>query len=1804
MLVFTMVVAGGSPLLAQGMGAPVVASLSSSQTLTEGQDVTISVSVNGTAPFTYQWRKGGGAIAGATGSAFAFAPIRVADAGTYTVTIANAVGSVTSGPVVLAVNAAVAPTIYYQPGNVAFTIGDTINLYASVSGTSPMTFVWKRGTTTLAGSTSSSYTKANAGAADAGTYSFTATNIAGSVTSSSFTVSVNPLSPPVFYYGPGNATVETGGYLSLYASVSGGGVVTYQWRKDGVAIAGATSSSYYKSPVTAADAGSYTVVATNGAGSTTSSAAIVTVSAPVAPTVTSISGPVTVMVGDSFSLSVSAYGTGPLSFQWRKDGTAISGATNGYFSKSNVQTGDAGLYSVLVSNAQGSATSGNVTVAISNARPPVINYHPPSFAVRVGAYMYSISVGASGTGTLSYQWSKNGTPIAGAVSSYLNFYRYAAAGDAGTYTVVVSSAQGSATSEPCVLTILPATVPVITQQLPSQTIRQGQAISLYAYAAGVPEPTFQWRKDGVNISGATSASFSKSNVASSDAGIYSFVATNSAGSATSGGATVTVITPSAPRIIGHPASASLLPGEYFYGLYVNVQSAVPYTIQWHRDGIAVPGAVGSNYYISNAQPSIAGTYTAVVTSTAGNVTSRDAVITVDSNVARPVVTYVSGGAAVAGGEGVSLSVSTSGSGESVQWFKDGVIIANATAKNYSFNNFTPGSAGTYTLQVTNASGTFTSRPIVLELLDAGLAPLITMQPVSATVAAGITAGFSVTTEGERPLAYLWRKDGVNIAGAVSSSHYVSPVGAANTGAYSVVVTNRNGSATSSSATLAIAPVTTVPPIITLHPASRTLAASSPYLDLSVSVADAAGCTYQWRKDGVAIAGASGSYYSTSQGAAGRYSVVVTNPAGSATSSDAVVALTTAASGPVFSTQPQNQAAYYGNTVSFTAAATGSPPVAYQWRKNGVAIAGATAATLTLSNVQDSDVATYSALASDTNGATPSAGATLTLSGGVLPFFTAQPSGVTMPAGQAVTFTASASGTPAPTFQWRRSGVPIAGATSATLQLANIQAADAGAYTLAATNPVGSAVSNSATLTVVYVPPVITAQPQSQNLLVGATAVFNVTASGQPSLSYQWRRDGIDVAGATTSSLALSNVQTSAAGRYSVLVRTDFGSVTSADALLTVGNPITVSPPFNTTAFVGSTATLTAFVASVDPLVLRWAKNGTYIPGATSATLTIPNAQLSDSGVYVLTVSRPDGTVIYPLTGSSALFATISVVPRPAPVFVVQPPFLVTASIGSGVSITARAVGTGNVTYQWIKNEQILPGATASSLVIAPVKFSDAADYRVIARDFVGATVSAVARLTVTGSPWAGTYFGNFPDGDGWALHVTADGSTAFVAMLSARGQIVVARNFSIGGDGRFVFGQAQPVAAAGAADYAPRLFTGEIRATIAQGVLTGQIGGTDLVLDGRRNDAPPVTGARAGFYEAVPLASGLGQLAAIVGADGTMLLVAADAAGVRGGLGRLGTDGAFTAQQPGFQFSGSVDGGNLQGTFVPATGAPVSFGAPAPATGTERLINVATRGVTGPGARVLTAGFVVSGAAPKDVLVRAIGPGLTQFGVAGTLGNPRLRLFRGSTPMIDNDDWSLGGFASQIAEASARLGAFTLAPGSLDAAIIARLEPGSYTAQVTVEGTASGVALVEVYDNGSPSSGSPKLVNLSTRGEVGTGGDILIVGIVVNGTAAKKLLIRGIGPALGAFGVSGALNDPRLQLYQGSTLIRENDNWAESTDNAAIAATGVGVGAFALETGSKDSALLLYLAPGSYTAQVSGVGGTTGVALVEIYEVP
>jgi hypothetical protein len=268
-----------------------------------------------------------------------------------------------------------------------------------------------------------------------------------------------------------------------------------------------------------------------------------------------------------------------------------------------------------------------------------------------------------------------------------------------------------------------------------------------------------------------------------------------------------------------------------------------------------------------------------------------------------------------------------------------------------------------------------------------------------------------------------------------------------------------------------------------------------------------------------------------------------------------------------------------------------------------------------------------------------------------------------------------------------------------------------------------------------------------------------------------------------------------------------------------------------------------------------------------------------------------------------------------------------------------------------------------------------------------------------------------------------------------------------------------------------------------------------------------------------------------------------------------------------------------------------------------QLSAVSARSVAGTGDRTLIAGFIIGGAATgtRPMLIRGLGPALTQFNVSPVLGDPRLNLFDGGARlMATNDDWGGG---SGLSTRFAALGLSPLPAASKDAALSFSLSPGTYTVHVLpATGTAftsSDIALLELYDAGS--AADPGRLNaLSVRGEVAAGDGTLIVGFVVSGTGSRNLIIRGLGPALAQLGIPNALTDPSLALRAGNNLIQFNDDWGgDPTVAAEFAAAGLG----SLPAGSKDAALLVTLPAGVYTVQLSPARGQVGIGSIEIYEV-
>jgi M6 family metalloprotease-like protein len=393
---------------------------------------------------------------------------------------------------------------------------------------------------------------------------------------------------------------------------------------------------------------------------------------------------------------------------------------------------------------------------------------------------------------------------------------------------------------------------------------------------------------------------------------------------------------------------------------------------------------------------------------------------------------------------------------------------------------------------------------------------------------------------------------------------------------------------------------------------------------------------------------------------------------------------------------------------------------------------------------------------------------------------------------------------------------------------------------------------------------------------------------------------------------------------------------------------------------------------------------------------------------------------------------------------------------------------------------------------------------------------------------------------------------------------------------------------------------------VSWGGIFGRSGNTvarfhDLLIE-TPTGLPPVSAVSAGALHTMALAGSLAApIVATLVAQSSGGNVALSWGAVPGAVAyrlEVATDSTFSALLTG-QMSrdlGNVTGTTLTGlasnatyfyrvTSVSASGdtAVSNVGRVAPEP--SRLINLSVRNFAGVGDRTLIVGFAIDGTGPKPLLVRAAGPALAAFGVSGLMADPRVELYQGTTKLSENDNWS--------ANDGRTLGAFAFTSGSLDAVLTTALGAGSYTVQVKGANDRTGNALVEVYD-AQPAVSGAKLYNLSARTQVDPGTPV-IGGFAIAGGTNKTVLIRVAGPGLNAF-MAGAHPDPKLTLYGPSGKLQENDNWSGDDGRA--------LGAFPFAPGSRDAALRVTLAPGTYSVWAESVGQTGGVVLVELYDVP
>jgi hypothetical protein len=566
--------------------------------------------------------------------------------------------------------------------------------------------------------------------------------------------------------------------------------------------------------------------------------------------------------------------------------------------------------------------------------------------------------------------------------------------------------------------------------------------------------------------------------------------------------------------------------------------------------------------------------------------------------------------------------------------------------------------------------------------------------------------------------------------------------------------------------------------------------------------------------------------------------------------------------------------------------------------------------------------------------------------------------------------------------------------------------------------------------------------------------------------------------------------------------------------------------------------------------------------------------------------------------------TVTVVPEPPPTVNISGPSNGgTLSTGTPITVTANASSpTGTIaSVQFFENGISIGTATTAPYTVTFTPLSAGIyTFTAIATDGAGETTTTTPSIVEAFPAAAGlgttAYFGQYQG-------LTDGGRFAFMVVDGSYGTYIGHSNAATGAS-KLAFYSDIPVSSGGSLN--AKTLNGIVSQTGVSGSL---LPSNDLFIGAAvQAGSVPVAG---GFYTGNIQGQAGSQVTGILGADGEFMVYISSGSFTDIADGSVDSTGSLSITTVNNNMlTGRVDPntGFFTGTISgPSSGSILAARVSGGTFSDGVLKNISTRGEVGAGANVMIAGFVVGGTAPKQLLVRAVGPTLATFNLAGAITGTQLQVFSGSNLVNSNVGWSSTPTnSSAVSTADLQVGAFALPVGSGDSALVGTFAPGNYTAQVSGTNGATGIGLVEIYDldTFNPFT-TKKLTNVSTRGMVGTGNNVLIGGFSIDGTAPKRVLIRGAGPGLTALNVSGALAAPHLQLYNNSqSIIRENYSWGTGNDPGLVSEAEASTGAFAFAGGSADSAILIVLPPGTYTAEVSGANLTTGDALVEVYEVP
>jgi hypothetical protein len=1216
-------------------------------------------------------------------------------------------------------------------------------------------------------------------------------------TTATGTITVNPVIVPSVTITSTSTTIcSTAGTSVTFTAtpVNSGTTPTYQWKRNGVDITGATSSTY--STTSLATGSNITVVMTSSATcatpiSATSNSIVMTVFTS-APTVgkgnnasNKPSGPIAICppaTGLVYNIPVNMSGGETYLWNLPTGFSITSGAGTSQITVSVATNATLGNNNIIVTayNPCGnSGPSSNLVVNVNSFNGVTVPAATQSVCSNGSISVVGTLTGNATSGTWTAQNGSFSNIVTSTTNPILVSATYTPAITIGSDILKITTntptgggcpnVAGTATIN---LTVNQA-VAISSQPVATQTLCSGSTATFSASATG-SGLTYQWQKGGVNlvnggtISGATSSSLSLTNITTTDAANYRVVV--------SGAAPCSAITSNISALLVNqiiaigtqPTTTQFVCSGTAASLNV-VATGTSLTYQWRKgttnltNGSSIAGATTATLTINPTVTSdTASDYNVVITGTTPctPLTSNNAALVVNQVVAitaQPLTTQT-----LCSGSTASFSVSATGSGLTYQWQKEGVNLINggnvsgATLSTLSLTNITTAAAANYTVVVSGTAPCSAVTSNISALLVNQIIGIGTQPATTQTICSGTSVSINVVATGTG-LTYQWRKgttnltNGGSISGATTATLTINPTVTGDAASdYNVLITGTAPCTplTSNNAALVVNQVVA----ITAQPIPTQTLCSGSTASFSVN-ATGPGLNYQWKKGGTdlvnggKISGATSSTLiltNVTLSDAANYTVVVSGTAPCSAVTSNILALLVNQIVAIGTHPATTQTVCSGTSASFNVLATGTG-LSYQWRKgntnltDGGTISGATTATLTINPTVSGDAASdYNVIITGAAPCTPltSNNATLVVNQAVS-IITQALATQTLCSGGTATLSVNATDAGL-IYQWRKgstnlvNGTNIAGATSSTLTLSNLQTTDAANnynVVITGTSPCTPLTSNNSILIINRLVTINT-QPSNVGVCVSNPATFGIVASGD-GLTFQWYKGIIgsgvavvnssNITGATTNVLNFAQAALTDDGPYYAIVSgiAPCSAITSNQVTLNVDQSIAItSQPISKTVCEDTPNVSFTVIANAggDPLTYQWRKNSVNILGATAATFTIPTATLATAGTYDVVISGPSG---YTCSSIQSAAAILTINPKPIGSATAQ-----TICSGSTTNVVLNSTLSGT-TFTWTSAIQATPTSGTIS------GFSDSSGNIITQNLTNSGTTAGTIRYTVT-----------------------------------------------------------------------------------------------------------------------------------------------------------------------------------------------------------------------------------------------------------------------------------------------------------------------------------------------------------------------------------------------------------------------------------------------------------------------------------------